>query len=287
VGATKIQREIATFRSGDAFKAKRRPRPDEGCEQGERLAVKFSNNLRPICLALIAAALTTVLPPAPASAQGIFESLFGTPKRAGASTAYADPNAHFNPFGGPTDPSAAPAVPRPSASVSYCVRLCDGRYFPIQKSSGAEPVETCSNFCPAARTRVYSGSAIEHAVSKDGQTYSKLDTAFVYRDKIVPNCTCNGRDAFGLVTPAAADDPTLRPGDIVASEQGFMAYAGGTRKNAEFTPVNVASGAGDFRQKFAAAKIVPRNATPVPPQALVDNSKPERRARERRQQAAR
>jgi len=247
------------------------------------MAVTITNNLRSICaLALISAALAGVLPASPASAQNIFESLFGAPQRpAGASTAYADPNGQLNPFGRPVDPSA----PRPSATVSYCVRLCDGRYFPIQRASGADAVETCSNFCPTARTRVYSGSAIEHAVSKEGQGYPKLDTAFVYREKIVPNCTCNGRDAFGLVTPTAADDPTLRPGDIVASEQGFMAYAAGSRKNAEFTPVKNTLGSSEFRQKFATAKIVPRNATPVPPEAVVDNSKPERRTR--RQQAAR
>jgi hypothetical protein len=258
------------------------------------MAVKNLSITRPIYgAALVATALAVALPSVPASAQGIFESLFGSPKRTSAP-AYADPNPQFNLFGRPNDPAAptAPAAPRatPSPAASYCVRLCDGRFFPIQKSSGADPIETCSNFCPAARTKVYAGSGIEQAVARDGSSYAKLDTAFVYRDKIVPNCTCNGRDAFGLVTTTAANDPTLRSGDIVASENGFMAYAGGSRKNTEFTPIHAYSGiSSEFRQKLAAAKIVPRNATPVPPQALVDNSKPERRgaARERRAQIAR
>jgi hypothetical protein len=257
------------------------------------MAVKILDSTRAVFgIALIAVA-TLALPTAPASAQGIFESLFGSPKRTSAP-AYADPNSQFNPFGRPADPMAptAPTAPRatPSPSASYCVRLCDGRFFPIQKATGADPVETCSNFCPAARTRVYSGSGIEHATARDGSSYAKLDTAFVYRDKIVPNCTCNGRDAFGLVTTTAADDPTLRAGDIVASDKGFVAYAGGRRQGAEFTPIHAYAGlSSEFRQKLAAAKIVPRNATPVPPQALVDNSKPERRGstRERRAQIAR
>ena len=63
---------------------------------------------------------------------------------------------------------------------------------------------------------------------------------------------------------------------------GFKTYAGGSRKNAEFTPVTASSGASDFRKKFAAAKIVPRSATPVPPEAVVDNGRPEKRIRERR-----
>jgi hypothetical protein len=268
---------------------KAKPGPDEVATGGSS-AVKNSNHsgfggaFGAFVLAL------TFASPALAQGQGIFDQLFGAPRRTNA-TAYADPSPQFSLFGRTADPAApaAPVAPRaaPSPSVAYCVRLCDGRYFPIQKSNGGDAVELCSNFCPAARTKVYSGSVIEHAVDRDGKSYAKLDTAFVYRDKIVPNCSCNGRDAFGLVTPAATDDPTLRSGDIVASENGFVAYAGGSRKNAEFTPIHAGSGPGDFRQKFAAAKIEPRNATPVPPQALVDNAKPERRGRDRRAQITR
>ena len=31
------------------------------------------------------------------------------------------------------------------------------------------------------------------------------------------NCTCNGKDAFGLAKIDVASDPTLKPGDIVAT----------------------------------------------------------------------
>ena len=61
------------------------------------------NNVRSICaLALVSAALASGLPASPASAQNIFESLFGAPR--GPSNAYADPNAHVNSFGRPVDP---------------------------------------------------------------------------------------------------------------------------------------------------------------------------------------
>jgi hypothetical protein len=231
------------------------------------MAVKLSKTKSRVLggIALVAvAALAVALPVVPASAQGIFEALFGSPRRApaGPSSSYADPNSQY-----------APAVPRasPSPAAAYCVRLCDGRFFPIQKSSGADPVETCSSFCPAAITKVYSGSGIEHAVARDGSLYAKLSTAFVYRDRVVPGCTCNGRAAFGLVTPSAADDATLRSGDIVASEHGFVAYAGGRRGTAEFTPIQSHPGlSSEFRQKLAATKIVPRNATPVSAAALAE-----------------
>lgn len=217
---------------------------------------------------VLAIALAIVLPVAPASAQGVFTSLFGSPQRPAvppAVTFYANTNSQFSPFGATpfgTTPTEPVAAPRPS--VAYCVRLCDGRFFPIQRTTGADPVEACNSFCPASRSKVFSGSAIEHAVANDGTRYAKLDTAFVYRDRTVAGCTCNGRDAFGLVIPSATDDPTLRSGDIVASEQGFLAYAGGRRQNAEFTPITKSGAASDLRQKLAGAKIVPRNATPVP-----------------------
>jgi hypothetical protein len=81
----------------------------------------------------------------------------------------------------------------------------------------------------------------------------------------VADCTCNGKDPVGLVTADAADDPTLRPGDIVVTNSGFVAYSGG-RRNAEFTPVE-SYASGELRNRLAGVKIVPRNATPVPEQA--------------------
>ena len=240
-------------------------------------------------LALIAAALAVAVPAVPASAQGLFETLFGRPRQApgGPSNSYADPNSQANPFGRPADP-AAPAV-APSPSVSYCVRLCDGRFFPIQRSNGADPVETCNSFCPAAVTKIFFGSGIEHAVARDGSRYAKLSTAFVYRDRTVAGCTCNGRDAFGVVIPTANDDPTLRAGDIVASDKGFIAYAGGRRQNAEFTPVQLSGLSSELRQKLANAKIAPRNATAVSAQAPAEAAKGSARASaaERRVQLAR
>lgn len=218
---------------------------------------------------VVVAMLAIAVPFSPASAQGhgVFTSLFGSPRPAmpPSITAYADPNSQVSPFGiKPAEPAPPPVASSPS--VSYCVRLCDGRFFPIQRATGADPAEACNSFCPASRTKIYSGSGIDNAVANDGTRYAKLATAFVYRDRTVAGCTCNGRNAFGLVTTTttAADDPTLRPGDIVASEQGFVAYAGGKRQNAEFTPITNSSVASELRQKLARAKIVPRNATPVP-----------------------
>ena len=156
---------------------------------------------------------TLVTSVATASAQNIFEALFGRLWNSPA-TSYADPNA----------PSLSPEATRSEGGVAYCVRLCDGRYFPIQRHSGASSAQTCSSLCPASATKIYNGNGIDHAVAPDGKRYSELATAFAYRKKIIPGCTCNGRDAFGLVTAPVADDPTLRPGDIVATNAGASGH---------------------------------------------------------------
>src|SRR5262249_2402225 len=79
-----------------------------------------------------------------------------------------------------------------------CARLRDGRYFPLSRNSAISPAEQCRSFCPTAKTKIFSGSAIANAIAPDGTRYASLENAFVYRKRIVQNCTCNGRDAFGL-----------------------------------------------------------------------------------------
>jgi len=105
-----------------------------------------------------------------------------------------------------------------AAVNSFCVRTRDGRYFPADQQSRAEG---CRSFCPASETKLFSGSSIEDAATKDGKTYSSLPNAFRYRREMVPGCTCNGKDVVGLATVKIEEDKTLRKGDIVAREVGL------------------------------------------------------------------
>jgi len=132
------------------------------------------------------------------------------------ASAYSDPVAPMEAprYGVPTTSSISGNTGR---SVAYCVRLCDGRYFPMQRHANATSIQLCNAFCPAAKTAVFNGSQIDHAVASNGARYANLENAFVYRQKIVPGCTCNGKDVFGLAKVDVASDPTLKPGDIVAS----------------------------------------------------------------------
>ena len=236
---------------------------------GKALLTRRQNRLGRCARAIIVAGLSTAalaLSVASASAQnGFFESLFG--RRWSGPTAYADPSSQFNP---PAE------TPRVETGVAYCVRLCDGRFFPIQRHGGVTPAQACSSFCPASQTKIYNGSSIENASGPDGKRYADLSTAFVYRDKIVPGCTCNGKDALGLVNTPIDDDPTLRPGDIVATNDGLMAYngsnvvgsgnAGAKKQAANFTPISSYSGlSADLRRKLTETKIAPATETPATP----------------------
>ena len=133
-------------------------------------------------------------------------------------------NAYSDPYGVPErlperSYGASPSVSSGGTgrAVAYCVRLCDGRHFPMQRHSNATSIQLCNAFCPAAKTQVFNGSQIDHAVAANGARYANLDNAFVYREKVVAGCTCNGKDSFGLAKIDIKSDPTLRPGDIVAS----------------------------------------------------------------------
>ena len=150
------------------------------------------------------------------------------------ASAYSEPGPMMEERYGPTStPSIGGNTGR---YVAYCVRLCDGRFFPMQRHNNATSIQLCSAFCPAAKTQVFNGTAIDHAVANNGARYSDLGNAFVYREKIVPGCTCNGKDAFGLAKIDVANDPTLRPGDIVASgDNQKAALAAAANKQARNT----------------------------------------------------
>jgi hypothetical protein len=151
------------------------------------------------------------------------------------------------PFASETSPLSLQNDTRPRATYSggqaYCVRTCDGRYFPIAASDNQSRAASCNSFCPASETKVVYGSAIDNAAMENGKPYSELPNAFRYRNEIVAGCTCNGKDQFGLAPVKIENDPTLRRGDIVAGADGLMvASHGADRRGASlnFSPVSEA-----------------------------------------------
>lgn len=128
------------------------------------------------------------------------------------------------PFANEGDPVVPQGEPRPryAGGQAYCVRTCDGRYFPISASDNQSRAASCNSFCPASDTKIVYGSSIDTAVTETGKPYSELPNAFRYRGEIVAGCTCNGKDQLGLAPVKIENDPTLRKGDIVAGESGLV-----------------------------------------------------------------
>ena len=131
------------------------------------------------------------------------------------------------PFANEGDVRAAQGEARPRSGYSggsqaYCVRTCDGRYFPISGANGQSRAASCNDFCPASETKVVYGSNIDHAATESGKPYSELPNAFRYRNELVAGCTCNGKDQIGLAPVKIENDPTLRKGDLVAGVDGLM-----------------------------------------------------------------
>jgi hypothetical protein len=162
-------------------------------------------------LAIAAAALVAVLG-AEARAQNLFDFLFGGFQRQAPQQQQQAP-----PPGG--------SIPEAGygGGQAFCVRLCDGRYFPLQPHPTASPSQLCSAFCPATQTRIFRGNEIQTAVGQDGSRYQELKNAYLYRKQLVSGCTCNGKDSLGLVTLDASNDPTLQPCDTVATPDGKTA----------------------------------------------------------------
>src|SRR5271163_4269761 len=192
---------------------------------------------------MLAAALAAATVAASPARAGMFDFLLGDQDRQPPpppAQSYAEPSTPVVPA--PLGPQSVRQGNGDTGHVvAYCVRLCDGQHFPIEHMSNATPVETCRAMCPASKTKVFFGSEIGGATAKDGARYADLDTAFIYRKQLVANCTCNGRDAFGLAPFDLSSDPTLRPGDIVMTKDGPMAYAGKNGKADAYTPVDSAA----------------------------------------------
>jgi Protein of unknown function (DUF2865) len=208
-----------------------------GC-WGVALLRRRSNEASNWRAAVIAGALCGVCLaalPRPALAGGFFDFLFGDsrPNPPPHAQSYGRGRAASSRFSSETAHEHGSA-----RTAAFCVRLCDGEAFPMAHMANATPVETCHAMCPASPTKVFFGSAIDTAVAGDGARYSTLDTAYLYHKHLVADCTCNGRDALGLVPLKVTEDPTLRPGDIVVTANGLVAYAGKNGLGQAYTPVD-------------------------------------------------
>src|SRR5204863_9226658 len=158
----------------------------------------------------------------------------------------------------------APAPRVAGSGPAFCVRGCDGKYFPVNARGNATPAQLCQAFCPASATKVYFGSNIDYATSATGERYATSENAFAYRKALRADCTCNGKNAGGLAPIDISLDGSLRPGDVVATTSGLVAYTGirvGNDQTAEFTPVASFPGlTAEVRARLGEMKVAPVSA---------------------------
>ncbi len=169
-------------------------------------------------LAVAAIAGPVALAPQISSAENLLEFLFGGGQK------QQQPSLFGNIFNN----NAAPAPPRPVAASSgpaFCVRSCDGKYFPLMRGA-ASPTQLCQAFCPASPTKIFFGSNIDSAYAATGERYADSENAFAYRKALRADCTCNGQNPAGLAPVDLAMDGSLRSGDVLATADGNVAYSG-------------------------------------------------------------
>ncbi|MBU3886858.1 MULTISPECIES: DUF2865 domain-containing protein [Methylosinus] len=127
---------------------------------------------------------------------------------------------------------------------SYCVRECDGYFFPVglysSSSDTASHQRACGRLCPGARTTLYvmrgGSDNIEEAVAaRGGASYSRLMASLQRKsegkgegekDK---ECSCHAGQSSESSIEAIYLDPTLRRGDAVMTAHGVEIFHGASR----------------------------------------------------------
>ena len=227
---------------------------------------------RTVLVAALVIASPLALATSPSSAEGLFDFFFGGAK---PQIRPAPPQASV--FGDPFGSNLRPQLLPPRSLIVgsgqvFCVRSCDGKYFPLMPAV-ASPAQMCQAFCPASPTRVFFGSSIDGAYAHNGERYADSENAFAYRKALRADCTCNGRDGAGLAPIDLTLDPSLRPGDVVATTEGLVIYSWvriGDDQTAEFTPVAFYPGlTAELRARLGEMKVAPvradRLANDTPP----------------------
>jgi Protein of unknown function (DUF2865) len=224
--------------------------------------LSFQRKLRRM---LVATAIIgpVALAPEISSAEGLLDFFFGGRQKQQPQSSFFDKvfDTNVQPPS-PERPVDATYAPGLNSGPGFCVRSCDGKYFPLMRGT-ASPIRMCEAFCPASATEVFFGSSIDTAYSENGRRYADSENAFAYRKALRADCTCNGRTPAGLAAIDLTLDDTLRKGDVVATTDGLVAFTGiGVNDPIpEFTPVSSFPGlTPQLRARLNDTKVVPAQA---------------------------
>jgi len=224
-------------------------------DQALRTELYFQCKLRRM---LFAAAIIgpVALAPEMSWAQGLLDFFFGGGQKQQHSF-------FANLFNNNPQPQPPPPLVGASSAPAFCVRSCDGKYFRLMRGA-ALPAQMCQAFCPASPTKVFFGSDIDSASAASGERYANSENAFAYRKALRADCTCNGHNPAGLAPIDLALDGSLRPGDVLATTNGLVAYSGirvGNDQTPDFTPVASFPGlTPEVRARLNDMKVAPARA---------------------------
>ena len=105
--------------------------------------------------------------PAVAQEQDFLSGLFGGP---GGRPSQPQIHMPFATEGSSQEFMSRSDAPRPRIAYgggqAWCVRTCDGRYFPISGAGEQGRASACDSFCPASETRVEASASRRSIASK-------------------------------------------------------------------------------------------------------------------------
>lgn len=169
------------------------------------------------CGAQYSAAVRATAPAQPQRPRNFLEAIFGAPVQSDSDE--GAPDVDLN--------AVAPATKSSGGgSRTVCVRMCDGYYFPLSRSSNSSRYVSedglCKKLCPNADTQLFtlSGEDIRNAYSISGQSYMSTPNALRYRKELVSSCSCRAPgQSWAQALAGIEDETTLQKGDILVTEE--------------------------------------------------------------------
>lgn len=244
--------------------------------------------VRPYIATIVASfAFAFLLAPGDGRAEGLLDFLFGSDPEPARPAQHAAPTRRAPPtqkkavgelrFAKPGEGGPGQAE---QSTGGYCVRTCDGYYFPLIKSARATRQQSCEFACPSAPMEIYDGSSIETARNYKGQRYTALPTAFAFRDKASTNCSCNDpQSSQAFFLQMSRNDPTLRSGDVVVEDSGAFVYSGSSLvplSHASFMPSQIRQRLRTMLRRYPSSGGAPLREASTHPEAQLEISKDDR-----------
>ncbi len=131
---------------------------------------------------------------------------------------------------------------------TFCVRTCDGYYFPMSPASSrgqfVRDQKNCQAACPNAEMQLfyqeaYGDTATEMISAQSSMPYSRLPAAFRYRSSAAPEgCSCNAPRNFEIIAgnPPQQEAAKAQPAAAIAATEADPEFSSSIVKPEPPTP---------------------------------------------------